>query len=47
MLTLKKNTCLLKDGNDRGDLKSAQKLITSHLSLVAKLQWDIEVMGYQ
>ena len=33
---------LAKSWRDRGDLKSAQKLVTSHLRLVAKI-----AMGYR
>ena len=42
MLTLKEEFMLGKNVHDRGDLKSAQKLITSHLRLVAKI-----AMGYK
>ena len=35
---------LAKNWKERGNLKSAHKLVTSHLRLVAKLQWVIEGM---
>ena len=41
---LKKNTCWLRV--EKMKLKAAHKLVTSHLRLVAKLQWDIVVMDY-
>ena len=37
MLTAKEEYMLAKSWKDKGDLKSAQKLITSHLRLVAKI----------
>jgi len=42
MLTAEEEYMLAKNWRDRGDLKSAQKLITSHLRLVAKI-----AMGYR
>jgi len=42
MLTAEEEYMLAKSWQDRGDLKSAQKLITSHLRLVAKI-----AMGYK
>ena len=42
MLTAEEEYMLAKSWKDRGDLKSAQKLITSHLRLVAKI-----AMGYR
>jgi len=42
MLTAQEEYMLAKSWKDRGDLKSAQKLITSHLRLVAKI-----AMGYR
>jgi RNA polymerase sigma-32 factor len=42
MLSAEEEYMLAKSYKDRGDLKSAQKLITSHLRLVAKL-----AMGYR
>jgi len=42
MLSAKEEYMLAKSWKDRGDLKSAQKLITSHLRLVAKI-----AMGYR
>ena len=42
MLSLEEEYMLAKSWKDRGDLKSAQKLITSHLRLVAKI-----AMGYR
>ncbi len=42
MLTAKEEYMLAKSWRDRGDLKSAQKLVTSHLRLVAKI-----AMGYR
>tara|TARA_Y100000590_G_scaffold258923_1_gene290611 strand:+ start:1285 stop:2184 length:900 start_codon:yes stop_codon:yes gene_type:complete len=42
MLTAEEEYMLAKSWRDRGDLKSAQKLITSHLRLVAKI-----AMGYR
>ena len=42
MLSAKEEYMLAKSWRDRGDLKSAQKLITSHLRLVAKI-----AMGYR
>ena len=38
----KKNTCLQKIGKTLGNIKSAEKLVTSHLRLVAKI-----AMGYK
>ena len=42
MLSAEEEYMLAKSWKDRGDLKSAQKLITSHLRLVAKI-----AMGYR
>jgi len=42
MLTAEEEYMLAKSWQDRGDLKSAQKLVTSHLRLVAKI-----AMGYR
>ena len=42
ILSLEEEYMLAKSWKDRGDLKSAQKLITSHLRLVAKI-----AMGYR
>ena len=42
MLSAKEEYMLAKSWRDRGDIKSAQKLITSHLRLVAKM-----AMGYR
>ena len=42
MLSAKEEYTLAKNWRDRGDIKSAQKLITSHLRLVAKM-----AMGYR
>jgi RNA polymerase sigma-32 factor len=42
MLTAEQEYMLAKSWKDRGDLKSAQKLVTSHLRLVAKI-----AMGYR
>ena len=42
MLSVKEEYMLAKSWRDRSDLKSAEKLITSHLRLVAKI-----AMGYQ
>jgi len=42
MLSAKEEYTLAKSWRDRGDIKSAQKLITSHLRLVAKM-----AMGYR
>ena len=42
MLSAEEEYMLAKSWRDRGDLKSAQKLITSHLRLVAKI-----AMGYR
>ena len=42
MLTSEEEYMLAKSWRDRGDLKSAQKLVTSHLRLVAKI-----AMGYR
>tara|TARA_B100000686_G_scaffold278941_1_gene299265 strand:- start:2482 stop:3381 length:900 start_codon:yes stop_codon:yes gene_type:complete len=42
MLTAEEEYMLAKSWRDRGDLKSAQKLVTSHLRLVAKI-----AMGYR
>jgi len=42
MLSLEEEYMLAKSWRDRGDLKSAQKLVTSHLRLVAKI-----AMGYR
>jgi len=42
VLTAEEEYMLAKSWNERGDLKSAQKLVTSHLRLVAKI-----AMGYR
>ena len=42
ILSAEEEYMLAKSWKDRGDLKSAQKLITSHLRLVAKI-----AMGYR
>ena len=42
MLSAEEEYMLAKSWRDRGDLKSAQKLVTSHLRLVAKI-----AMGYR
>ena len=42
MLTAEEEYMLAKSWRERGDLKSAQKLVTSHLRLVAKM-----AMGYR
>merc|ERR1712072_1076198 len=42
MLSAEEEYMLAKSWKDRGDIKSAQKLITSHLRLVAKI-----AMGYR
>tara|TARA_B110000438_G_C15681461_1_gene592581 strand:+ start:179 stop:1057 length:879 start_codon:yes stop_codon:yes gene_type:complete len=42
MLSAKEEYTLAKSWRDKGDLKSAQKLVTSHLRLVAKI-----AMGYR
>ncbi len=42
MLTSEEEYMLAKSWRDRGDIKSAQKLVTSHLRLVAKI-----AMGYR
>ena len=42
MLSAEEEYMLAKNWKNRGDLKSAQKLITSHLRLVAKI-----AMGYR
>ena len=42
MLSAEEEYTLAKNWRDRGDLKSAQKLVTSHLRLVAKI-----AMGYR
>ena len=42
MLTSEEEYMLAKSWKERGDLKSAQKLVTSHLRLVAKI-----AMGYK
>ena len=42
MLDLAEEYMLAKNWRDRGDLKSAEKLVTSHLRLVAKI-----AMGYR
>ena len=42
MLSAEEESMLAKSWRDRGDLKSAQKLVTSHLRLVAKI-----AMGYR
>ena len=38
----KKNTCLAKNWKTTGNIKAAEKLVTSHLRLVAKI-----AMGYK
>ena len=47
MLDAEEEYMLAKNWKERGNLKAAHKLVTSHLRLVAKLQWGIEVMAYQ
>ena len=42
MLSLEEEYMLAKSWRERGDLKSAEKLVTSHLRLVAKI-----AMGYR
>ena len=42
MLSAEEEYMLAKNWKNRGDLKSAQKLVTSHLRLVAKI-----AMGYR
>ena len=42
MLSAEEEYLLAKNRKDHGDLKSAQKLVTSHLRLVAKI-----AMGYR
>ena len=42
MLSAEEEYMLAKSWRERGDLKSAQKLVTSHLRLVAKI-----AMGYR
>ena len=44
MLDAEEEYMLAKNWRESGNLQSAHKLVTSHLRLVAKLQWDIEVM---
>ena len=41
-LMLRRNICLPKIGKTTGNVKSAEKLVTSHLRLVAKI-----AMGYK
>ena len=44
MLSSEEEYMLAKNWRDREDLKSAQKLVTSHLRLVAKIAMGTEVM---
>ena len=44
MLEAEEEYMLAKSWRDRGDLKSAEKLVTSHLRLVAKI--DMGYRGY-
>ena len=46
MLAAEEEYMLAKNWRERGNLQSAHKLVTSHLRLVAKLQWAIVVMVY-
>ena len=45
MLSAEEEYMLAKSWRDRGDLKSAQKLITSHLRLVAKIAMGFRGYG--
>ena len=47
MLDAEEEYMLAKNWKESGNLKSAHKLETSHLRLVAKLQWDTVVMVYR
>ena len=44
---LQEEYMLAKNWRENGNLKAAHKLVTSHLRLVAKLQWDIVGMDFQ
>ena len=44
MLDAEEEYMLAKNWKSTGNVKSAEKLVTSHLRLVAKLQWDTKVM---
>ena len=46
MLDAEEEYMLAKNWRESGNLQSAHKLVTSHLRLVLKLQWVIEVMGF-
>ena len=46
MLDSEEEYMLAKNWKTTGNIKSAEKLVTSHLRLVAKLQWDIKVMAF-
>ena len=46
MLDAEEEYMLAKNWKERGNLKAAHKLVTSHLDLLQKLQWDTEDMVY-
>ena len=47
MLDSEEEYMLAKNWKTTGNLKSAEKLVTSHLRLVAKLLWVTEDMDFQ
>ena len=48
MLEAEEEYMLAKNWRTTGNIKSAEKLVTSHLRLVTqKLQWDTRAMDYQ
>ena len=47
MLTAEEEYMLAKRYKEHGDSDAAHKLVTSHLRLVAKMQWGTEDMAYQ
>ena len=47
MLDAEEEYMLAKNWKTTGNIKAAEKLVTSHLRLLLKLQWDTKVMVYQ
>ena len=47
MLDAEEEYMLAKNWRTTGNIKSAEKLVTSHLRLVAKLPWVTKVMACQ
>ena len=46
MLDAEEEYMLAKNWKNTGNVKSAEKLVTSHLRLVAKSRWDTKVTGF-